>query len=121
VNPPDPKPLRAVAALARKLNAIKGKAVIKVTSITQTSGACPSQWEGITEDGRPIYVRYRWGYLSIRLGGKDGNIRDAVSGKEIIGKQIGGPWDGVLSYEGLKKATQGKIQWPEHGTCTRRE
>jgi len=113
VNPPDPKYLRAVAALARKLKFISGEIMIKVTSIEQTSGACPSQWEGVTEDGRPIYVRYRWGCLSIRLGEKDGNIWDAVNGEEIIREELGGPWDGVLPYEELKRATRGKIQWPD--------
>lgn len=39
--------------------------IIIIEHLTQTCGACPSQWEGELEDGRMLYIRYRWGYLSI--------------------------------------------------------
>ena len=32
--------------------------------------ACPSQWEGETEDGKEVYIRYRWGYGRIDLDGE---------------------------------------------------
>lgn len=37
--------------------------MIKVTKLIRTCSACPSQWEGETEDGRYLYIRYRWGRL----------------------------------------------------------
>jgi hypothetical protein len=36
------------------------RAPITVTRLVHTCLAAPSQWEGRTHDGRPIYVRYRW-------------------------------------------------------------
>lgn len=41
---------------------------LRVKSIIRTCYACPSQWEGETEDGRKVYVRYRHGLLSVGLG-----------------------------------------------------
>ncbi len=47
--------------------------MITVKSIELTCHSHPAQWEGRTDDGRPIYVRYRWSYLSVmRVGGTDG-------------------------------------------------
>ena len=51
-----------------------------------TCEACPSQWEGITDDGQEVYIRYRWGHLSVR-----------VNGAEIFSRQIGDGFDGVLT------------------------
>ena len=42
--------------------------MIVVTEIVQTCGACPSQWEGKTADGRHVYVRYRYGFLQVGIG-----------------------------------------------------
>lgn len=38
---------------------------LKVAQLEMTCGACPSQWEGELEDGRAIYIRYRWGRLGV--------------------------------------------------------
>jgi len=40
----------------------------KITSLVQTHIADPTEWEGIDGSGNPIYIRYKWGYLSIRKG-----------------------------------------------------
>ena len=32
----------------------------KVSYITRTCTACPSQWRGCGENGEGIYIRYRW-------------------------------------------------------------
>lgn len=42
--------------------------MLHIASLKRTCIACPSQWEGVLEDGRPIYIRFRWGELSVRLG-----------------------------------------------------
>jgi len=83
---------------------------MKVIEIRQTCGACPSQWEGKLSDGRYVYVRYRYGYLSISVGGP--TVADAVRGEEVFGQDIGDGLDGFMSYEELKQHTQGKIEWP---------
>ena len=63
-----------------------------------TSVAAPAQWEGRTEDDRPVYVRYRWGYLSVRVGAPGGEARSAVLGTEIHGEKIGGDYDGAIEW-----------------------
>jgi hypothetical protein len=88
--------------------------MIRVIEIRNTCGACPSQWEGRLSDGRFIYVRYRWGYLSIRVGSPD--VRAAISGEEVFGQYAGEFMDGWMTYEDLKKHTQGKIEWPDNET-----
>jgi len=87
--------------------------MVKVKEITNTCGACPAQWEGLTVNNEPIYVRYRWGYLSIRIGPQNSDIMEAVGGKKIFGKQIDkNGWDGQLSYSQLKYYTKKVIVFP---------
>ena len=81
---------------------------LKIVEIQQTCSACPSQWSGYLDNGFEVYVRYRWGGLSIRVPG--------VSGSEIFYKELGDPLDGCLSYKELKKVTKDIIEWPKE--CT---
>ena len=87
---------------------------IKVVICNQTCMACPSQWEGVTDDHRMIYVRYRWGELTVSIGASGDIDRfAAVGGKCILSKQLGDELDGVLSFEELVEATRDIIEWPE--------
>lgn len=88
------------------------KKPIKVTALQQTCKWVPAQWEGYTEDGRPIYVRYRHGRLCIYLGRKGQTVDEAVRGKELFVRMIGHPLDGVMAYAELKRHTRGLIEWP---------
>ena len=84
--------------------------------IEQTCQACPAQWEGwayynrddardeISTRRKPVYIRYRWGYLSICIGSEGGTISSAVDGEEVLGKVIDqGGLDGHMTTEELKK------------------
>jgi len=87
--------------------------MIGVKEIKQTCEACPSQWEGYTDDDRSIFVRYRWGFLSVRIGSPGDKSEFAgVRGKEILNEQLGDSYDGFLSYEDLAKTTSQIIQFP---------
>ena len=87
--------------------------MIVVKEIEQTCVACPSQWEGYTDDGRCIYIRFRWGLLSARIGSPGDKSEFAgVRGKEILRMQLGDSYLGFLDYEDLAKATSGIIQLP---------
>jgi hypothetical protein len=83
--------------------------IIRVVSIEQTCSACPTQWEGLTSDGRVVYVRYRWGWLSIGVGG---TLEEAVGERRYYGARLGGQWDGELEFDQLVEATQGVFEWP---------
>lgn len=62
--------------------------------------ACPSQWEGYLKNNKPFYIRYRWGYLSIRMGKKDKDVYSAIRGREIYGEQIDEEgWDGIIRQD----------------------
>src|SRR3989338_8330316 len=90
------------------------KRAVVVKACEQTCEWVPSQWEGSTTDGRPIYARYRHGYLSIRVGRVGQRIQQAVrSGREIVGLTIGDDLDGVMTYAELRRHTQGLVAWPK--------
>jgi len=74
-----------------------------ITELNQTCGACPSQWEGKLNDGRMFYIRYRWGYLSVRISENATNdVGDAVGGQEILGEQVDkSGWDGVMNEDDM--------------------
>ena len=67
-----------------------------VKKLSKTCDACPSQWEGETTDGRVVYIRYRWGYLSAGIGADIGEaVRD-----NLYEEQIGGELDGyIMEYD----------------------
>jgi len=71
----------------------------KIRNFAMTCSGCPSQWDAETVGGRAVYIRYRWGYLSVCVAGDDG---DAVCGEEILGKQCGDSLDGCMSESQLK-------------------
>ncbi len=82
--------------------------LIRVVSLQRTCQACPSQWEGRTDDGRWVYVRYRWGHLQVGIGP---TLEDAVD-NDSISLDLGDELDGVLSYDELRAATVECVEWP---------
>ena len=66
----------------------------KIKILDQTCFACPSQWEGLFDNGDYLYIRYRWGYLTV-----------SRNGKHIFEKSVGGEWDGVLDTTNMLKIT----------------
>ena len=84
----------------------------KVIKIIKTCEGCPAQWEGRTDDNRGVYVRYRWGNLTVSVSTDEA---DAVSGPNIYVQKVGeSGWEGEMSYEELKAITAGEIEWPDH-------
>jgi hypothetical protein len=47
---------------------VKTNHKIKVSSLTQQGNCCPAQWSGETEQGLYVYIRYRWGQLTVEVG-----------------------------------------------------
>ena len=67
--------------------------------LRQTCIACPSQWEGILQNGKHVYIRYRWGILQFGIGG-NGDTAAANTGSPL---RIGGNLDGELSTQDMLK------------------
>ena len=83
----------------------------RVSQLIQICKASPSQWEGLTDDGQFIYVRYRWGCLSI---GSGKTMDDAVeNANNLFEKSLGHKRDGRLEFDKLREATEGIIDWPD--------
>ena len=91
------------------------KPMINVTKITKTCSACPAQWEGWTDDNRQIYVRYRWGHLTVELGEiGDKAEMAAVDGEEVLSyHKDNHPYGGYMEYDELKQITKDVISFPE--------
>lgn len=65
----------------------------------QTCSACPSQWEGTDIFGNEVYIRYRWGYLTIQVANSS---EDSVySTNPVYESEKGDGLDGVLSTSDL--------------------
>lgn len=63
---------------------------MKVGNFKMTISACPTLWE-CTVDGQPAYIRFRWGYIALKLAQGRG-----LRNEEIIGEQISDDLDGTL-------------------------
>ncbi len=74
--------------------------MIIIKTLKQTCFACPSQWEGTDIYGNEIYIRYRWGHLSI-----------SVNHAEIVSHQLGEGLAGGLTTEELKVITRNIFKW----------
>jgi hypothetical protein len=71
---------------------------ITLKDLTQTCSACPSQWDGMTTDGRSVYIRYRFGYLSVD-----------ISDEEVYGDYYGDSMDGFMTTNEMLEKTGIKL------------
>src|SRR4051812_48759276 len=70
---------------------------LRTVDFVQTCGACPSQWQAeATEDHPAVYIRYRWGSLSISTGR---TIHEALMAEPIFYVQHGDDLDGFIELE----------------------
>ena len=70
--------------------------MMRIKNLTQTCGACPSQWEGETENGAYVFIHYRHGYLYMTVDS------EMVFSKNISDNPFG---DGVMNTEEMLKIT----------------
>ena len=69
---------------------------IKVTRVVQTCRACPSQWDAWTPNGNYVYIRYRYGHLTVDVDNSP--VFSAVVGDRLDGSMT---WDEVLTHAPL--------------------
>lgn len=67
-------------------------------SLRMTTEACPTQWEGVTTSGKEVYCRYRYGILTINVGG---DLSRDILGDLIYTASVGNNQDGCMSTEEL--------------------
>jgi hypothetical protein len=90
--------------------------VHKLTQIVRTSFACPSQWEAKTSDGHGVYVRFRWGILSIEVSDEPTEKDfgdDEGHWTQVFRYKDDNEWNGDMSLEELKAHTAEIFDWSE--------
>jgi len=81
--------------------------MIKIVRLVKTCEACPSQWDTWDADGREIYIRYRWGWLTVvRASASKPNDPLGKDAEEIFVSKIGNGFDGDMDESQLEDATQ---------------
>lgn len=74
---------------------------------------CPTTIIGKTSDGLTVYVRYRWGMLSVRLDPRDPAPNYGSEGAWVLREQIDPKGlDGCMTFDELKEHTADFIVWP---------
>lgn len=90
---------------------------ISVVSATMEFPLCPTIISGQTAEGSTVYCRYRFGRLSIRIEHRKPAPSDGAEGRRIYERKIDpNGLDGQLSYDDLRKITEGWIEWPDELT-----
>lgn len=88
-----------------------------IASLRRTSLFCPSQWEGLTDDGREIYIRYRYGTLEMWIANKPGVRIDWQPDELIVEHSVGDEYAGALSCsqmrDGISILLERNITWPD--------
>jgi hypothetical protein len=88
---------------------------IKLKSIVCTCGACPVQWEGLTEDNKFFYLRYRCGNLKFGIWENEEEFMDIKVNRDYLyNEKIGGDYDGVISIDQLKEKLKDLVIFPDN-------
>jgi len=82
---------------------------MKKARLRQTCEGSPSQWEGWTDKHEPIYIRYRWGHLTVAIGEVGQEIKEMYGKSNFLSEDIDSEFDGVLSFEELEEQLEGKL------------
>lgn len=72
-----------------------------IWGIRQTCGACPSQWEGVLEDGRFVYIRFRDADLTCGVGF---TLASAIANAEAFDTEGGDLAGGEITLEEVAEA-----------------
>lgn len=85
-----------------------------VVALEKACTACPALWEGILEDGRTVYARYRGGALSVGVGaGVDEAVHNSMSEEAFYFDHVGDGFDGFMNFEELRAHLYGLLDFPE--------
>jgi hypothetical protein len=96
----------AKTSLCKQPRADVDQPKVEVYDLRRTCVACPSQWEGRIGDHGSIYIRYRWGNLTVRTSETDGNAAAASSCflEDDIGRRSGDRLGGYMETDEMRRA-----------------
>jgi hypothetical protein len=94
-----------------------GQTIPEVYDLRRTCIACPSQWEGRINDHGSIYIRYRWGTLTVRLSMTDANAVgvDTCFFEDDRGRRTGDRLGGYMDTGEMRKSLEGVCHF--NGEC----
>jgi hypothetical protein len=69
-----------------------------ISELRETCASCPSQWEGKLSDGRNVYIRYRWGGLTVTAYR---NALDDQDAESLYAGTHGDMYDGTMDKSTL--------------------
>ena len=72
---------------------------LTLAAVHETCGGCPSQWEGISDDCRAVYIRYRGGRLQVGVGHDMVDAADSTRGLRSKSNCVAEPWFSALVGE----------------------
>lgn len=75
---------------------------MKISLLKNMGTVCPTQWEGSTPDCENVYIRYRWGSLTV-----------SIDHKLVYDKHVGGGLDGYMTNAELVEHLTGVVELPE--------
>ena len=81
---------------------------VNINDFKMTCSACPSQWEGKTLTGDHVYIRYRWGQLTVGIGD---SLRDAIENTTLSKGIDETGWLGMMPTEEMMQHTHGVLDW----------
>lgn len=86
----------------------------KVVELVQTCDACPAQWDGLLDDGRAIYIRYRWGFLEVLAWPTRAQEWDNDVEQTLVEKSYGDEYNGFLMFSTLVELTSDVLDWSNY-------
>ena len=88
---------------------------VVIKELVQTAYAFPSQWEGKTDDGRVVYIRYRSGWLEVGVGHTLDEAADASGALDdsvpLYREKIGGELDGEMAQSEVLDRLSGVLSF----------
>ena len=82
----------------------------KIKNLVMTCGACPTQWDAVTEEGENVYIRYRWGKLTAHFVENGFPLKGSYSG-EIYSERVGDEFHGVMDTEQMEEHLSGVLDF----------
>lgn len=76
----------------------------RIVRLVKTCDAVPAQWEGRTDEGEDVYIRYRFGEFRVHIGPYLVSDYDNFSETLVYAAMIGGRFDGTMGDNELRLA-----------------
>ena len=84
------------------------KPTISISELVPLCRGCPSDWETTDHLDRYVYIRFRWGRLTVEIG------KTETTTERIYSEQVSDEYDGFMEVETMIEHTKDVIDWTEY-------